>query len=315
MSDEGTRRRRKLSAIMMADVHGFSRMMGENEERTVDLITAFHQRVRARVEEFEGRIVDTSGDSVFGEFDSVVNAVTCAQRIQQDEATLNAECSAAERIVTRIGVHLGDVIVEDYNVYGDGVNIAARLEPLADPGGICLSEAVYLQVRDRLEVPVEDVGLRELKNIQYPVRIFKIAPVASAPPSAPPSGTKEIAASPERAARSLPVAEPQVPPAFLDAVRTHHVILTVVAIALLFSDQVLFKTAGVLPTGGAILLSIVIGEIRTRRRGRGFLFALGAGIASGALFTNWSRITNVLFLVGGAIVAASGVKPNRKRGR
>ena len=315
MSDETVRRRRKLSAIMMADVHGFSRMMGENEERTVDLIQAFHQRVKARVEQFEGRVVDTSGDSVFGEFDSVVNAVTCAQRIQQEETELNLQRSPDERVVTRIGVHLGDVIVEDYNVYGDGVNIAARLEPMADPGGICLSEAVYQQVRDRLDVPVEDMGLRELKNIQYPVRVFRIAPI-STPPSAPTSPPAPRPAAPQPV-YSVPTPEPElaIPPSLLAAVRTHHLILAVVGVALLLSEGLLFPTAGVLPTGGAILLSIVIGEIRTRRRGRGFLVALGLGIASGALFTNWSRITNVLFVVGGAIVAATGIRAHRDRRR
>lgn len=304
MTEEGSRRRRKLSAIVVADICGFSRMMGRDEERTVDVIRDFHERVRLSVERFEGRIVDTSGDSFLGEFDSVVNAVVCARRIQEDQAALNAERPAEERIDTRIGVHLGDVIVEDYNVYGDGVNIAARLEPLADPGGICMSEAVFQQVRDKLDLPVEDLGLRELKNIQYPVRVFKTAPrVAVAPPPAP----------------LLPAAKP-APAEPADRRRagwrpgTTDLVLLTVAVALLLSPWILFPTGGVFPTGGAILASLVCGRAWSKRRhdGRYFFFALGAGIASAALWTNWSQPTNVLFLVAGAIVAAVGARRSER---
>src|ERR1041385_2769846 len=119
MGEDPLRRRRKLSAIMMVDVSGFSRMMGENDERTVNLIRAFQERVATLVGSFEGRVVSTAGDSAFGEFDSVLNAVSCAQSIQESEAKRNAERPVEERIAARIGVHLGDVIVEDYHVYGD----------------------------------------------------------------------------------------------------------------------------------------------------------------------------------------------------
>lgn len=309
MTDEEPRRRRKLSAIMMADVCGFSRMMGENDERTVDLIKDFHQRVRAHVEKFEGRVVDTSGDSVFGEFDSVVNAVSCARAIQEEQARVNAGRAAEEHISTRIGVHLGDVIVEDYNVYGDGVNIAARLEPIADPGGICISEAVYQQVRDRLDVPVEDLGLKELKNIQYPVRVFKIAPLAEAKPRgaaapAPGEAVREAPAAP------MPIASPASSPVRLS---TDLVILLLVGGVLLFSPVLLFPSGGVFPTAGAILVAIALGRVWAKTRGaHALLLSLGIGIASGALFTNWSRITNVLFLLGGAIVAAAGRNLRRR---
>src|SRR5712691_6697605 len=178
MATEASTPRRKLSAILMVDVSGFSRMMGRDEEGTTALIRDFHTRTRALVEQLEGRVVDTAGDSVFGEFDSVVNAVRCARLIQEEQATINAQHSPGERIDTRIGVHLGDVIVEDYRVYGDGVNIAARLEPIADPGGICISEAVYQQIRNKLDLPLQDIGLRELKNIELPIRIYKGPPVS-----------------------------------------------------------------------------------------------------------------------------------------
>ncbi len=206
-TDTTPRRRRKLSAIMMADVKGFSAMMGTDEDATVDLIKAFHDRVRTLVHEFEGRIVDTAGDSVFCEFDSVVNAVRCARRIQEDQAAVNRERTDGGQVHTRIGVHLGDVIVEDYHVYGDGVNIAARLEPLADPGGICLSEAVYQQIRNKLDIPLEDLGVRQLKNIQYPIRLYRVPPpellngeppptTAPPPPSSGPAPAPPAAAAP-----------------------------------------------------------------------------------------------------------------------
>jgi class 3 adenylate cyclase len=317
MTDELQRRRRKLSAIMMADVCGFSRMMGRDDERTVDLIRDFHRRVRTHVEACEGRIVDTSGDSFLGEFDSVVNAVGCARRIQDEQAGLNAERPAEERIDTRIGVHLGDVIVEDYNVYGDGVNIAARLEPLADPGGICLSEAVFQQVRDRIDLPVEDLGLRELKNIQYPVRVFRIPP-RTAPPAAATAESSRPGSSPPL---PMTLTSPVEPPAEVLEYRSpaqllqrpDNLILLVVAAFLLASPRVLFSTAGVFPAGGAILGSIVVGKVwsKHRRSSRYFLLALGVGIASAAAFTNWSRVTNVLFVLGGAIVAAAGMSARR----
>jgi Domain of unknown function (DUF1707)/Adenylate and Guanylate cyclase catalytic domain len=121
-------------------------------------------------------VVDTAGDSVFGEFDSVVHAVRCAQSIQHTQAAINAALLPEDRIETRIGVHLGDVIVQDYRVYGDGVNIAARLEAAADPGGIYVSEAVYQQVHTKLDLVFEDLGVQALKNIDYPIRIYRVVP-------------------------------------------------------------------------------------------------------------------------------------------
>src|SRR5499433_3454502 len=131
METEASKPRRKLAAILMVDVAGFSRLMGRDEEGTTTRIRAFHTRTQALVEAHEGRVVDTAGDSVFGEFDSVVNAVRCAQAIQEAQAAANTSREPAERVETRIGVHLGDVIVQDYHVYGDGVNIAARLQSIA----------------------------------------------------------------------------------------------------------------------------------------------------------------------------------------
>jgi class 3 adenylate cyclase len=180
MATDGSKPRRKLSAILMADVSGFSRMMGRDEEGTTARIREFHTRTRSLVEAHEGRVVDTAGDSVFGEFDSVVNAMRCAQAIQHTQAAINAALPPEDRMETRMGVHLGDVIVQDYRVYGDGVNIAARLEAVATPGGICVSEAVYQQVHTKVDVAFEDLGVQELKNIEHPVRIYRVVPPTSA---------------------------------------------------------------------------------------------------------------------------------------
>jgi len=303
------RRRRKLSAIMVADVSGFSRMMGVDEEATVDQIKEFHRHVKSLVERFEGRVVDTAGDSVLGEFDSVVNAVRCACRIQEEQAAENAARRPEERIQTRIGIHLGDVIVEDYQVYGDGVNIAARLEPLADPGGICISDAVFQQIRNKLDLSVEDLGLRELKNIEHPIRLYRVPPVggSSARPSAaanarPRSGEvlRRSTESPDESAVGTLLRPATLVP------------LTIGAF-LIASPLILFPSAGALPTGGAILSSVMIGRVWAQRSGRAgnLLLALGIGIASGALWTHWSRVTNALFVLAGVIVAASGLGGGR----
>ena len=295
------RRRRKLSAIMMADVSNFSRMMGTDEDSTVDLIQDFHKRVTELVERFEGRVVDTAGDSVFGEFDSVVNAMTCACRIQADQAEANARRGPNQRVESRIGVHLGDVITEDYRVYGDGVNIAARLEPLAEPGGICISEAVYAQVRSKLDLKVEDMGVKELKNIEHPIRIYKVPPAG---PAREPS--------PAPAPRPLPSVSPV---AQRQPVGAGFLVLLAIGGFLLASPLFLFSTAGIFPTAGAILTSVAVGRFwGARSAGSGnLLLALGLGIASGAIWTDWSRITNALFVLAGMIVAAVGIGAGRHK--
>jgi len=295
------RRRRKLSAIMMADVSNFSRMMGDDENSTVDLIQDFHKRVTELVERFEGRVVDTAGDSVFGEFDSVVNAMTCACRIQADQAEANARRGPNQRVESRIGVHLGDVITEDYRVYGDGVNIAARLEPLAEPGGICISEAVYAQIRSKLDLKVEDMGVKELKNIEHPIRIYKVPPAG---PAREPS--------PAPAPRPLPSVSPV---AQRQPVGAGFLVLLAIGGFLLASPLFLFSTAGIFPTAGAILTSVAVGRFwGARSAGSGnLLLALGLGIASGAIWTDWSRITNALFVLAGMIVAAVGIGAGRHK--
>jgi len=305
--EQPQRRRRKLSAIMMADVTGFSRLMGADEEGTVNVIRDFHRRVQALVEQFEGRVVDTAGDSVFGEFDSVVNAVRCARGIQEELALANV----ARLPEPRIGVHLGDVIVEDYHVYGDGVNIAARLELLAEPGGICLSEAVYQQIRDKLDVQVEDLGMHQLKNIQHPIRLYKIlsmapaAAILASPPATAPTGGL-VAATPRRFDTSSATWH-------VELARPTALVMLILGAFLLSSQLFLFSTAGTFPTGGAVLLGLTLGRAWQRVAGRrgGLLVGLGIGIATGAIWTDWSGITNSVFVLGGLIVAALGLQQRR----
>jgi len=308
MPTETSAPRRKLSAIVMVDVSGFSRMMGRDEEGTTALIREFHDRTLKLVESHEGRVVDTAGDSVFGEFDSVINAVRCAQAIQQAQALANAGVLPAEQIQTRIGVHLGDVIVQDYHVYGDGVNIAARLQSIASPGGICVSEAVYQQVYQKLDLAFEDLGMRELKNIEHPIRLYRVVGGDS-------GGTIAVAEPDRESAR------PAAASSWRDAL-LHPASL----IPLLVGGYLLTTLLGLPPTGrmfptvGAVLVGLGIGQtLRLRTGRRGFLLiALGAGLVLAAVVTA-SRNDRSLWglLLAGAVVIAIGLTrlrtPSRER--
>lgn len=167
---------RKLAAILSADAVGYSRLMGEDEDATLRTLAAHRFRIERIVETFRGRVVDAPGDNVLVEFPSAVGALRCAIEIQRALAVENAEFEEPRRMLFRIGLHLGDVLVDGEKIYGDGINIAARLEGLAEAGGICLSDLVYQQVRRHLELAVSDLGDRELKNIASPVRVYQISP-------------------------------------------------------------------------------------------------------------------------------------------
>jgi class 3 adenylate cyclase len=277
---EASAPRRKLSAIVMVDVSGFSRMMGRDEEGTTALIREFHDRTLRLVESHQGRVVDTAGDSVFGEFDSVINAVRCAQAIQDAQAAVNADRQPSERIETRIGVHLGDVIVQDYRVYGDGVNIAARLQSVAAPGSICISEAVYQQVNKKLDLTFEDLGVRELKNIEHPIRLYRVV-------SSGPDRSAEITDERRDARR-----EPFLPAALAwkDAL-LHPWSLVPLVLGVYFMATVLGLPPGgrVFPSIGAVLAGVGVGRVLRLRTGRTALFpiALGGGLVLAALFTFW----------------------------
>jgi adenylate cyclase len=166
---------RRLAAILAADVAGYSLLMGADEERTHERVQAhLRELVNPKIAEHRGRIVKNTGDGFLAEFQSVVDAVRCAVEIQRGMVERNAESAPEQRIAFRIGINLGDVIVEEHDIFGDGVNVAARLEALAEPGGICLSGTVYDHIGDRLPFAFEDMGEQQVKNIARPVRLYRV---------------------------------------------------------------------------------------------------------------------------------------------
>ena len=167
---------RKLTAILCADVHGYSRLMGGDEEATLATLTAHRKIIDNLIEQHHGRFVNSAGDSVLAEFASVVEAVNCAVDIQTALKTENAKLPPERRMEFRIGINLGDVMVEGDQIYGDGINVAARLESLADPGGICISGTVHEHVDKKLALNYQDLGAQRVKNIADPVRVFRVLP-------------------------------------------------------------------------------------------------------------------------------------------
>jgi adenylate cyclase len=165
---------RKLAAILSADAQGYSRLMGDDEAATVHTITEYREAIASTVARHGGRVVDTPGDNVLAEFPSVVDAVQCAVEIQRQLQSRNAALPAARRMQFRIGINLGDVIVETERLYGDGVNIAARLEGLAEGGGICLSGTAYDQVEGKLPFGYDFLGEHTVKNIARPIRVYRL---------------------------------------------------------------------------------------------------------------------------------------------
>ncbi|MBV9377249.1 MAG: adenylate/guanylate cyclase domain-containing protein, partial [Alphaproteobacteria bacterium] len=164
---------RRLAAILAADVAGYSRLMGADEEGTHERLKA-HRRalVDPKIREHSGRIVKNTGDGMLAEFPSVVDAVRCATEVQRAMVDREAKMPEDLRIRFRVGINLGDVIVEDGDIFGDGVNVAARLEALAEPGGLCISRTVRDHIRDKLIYAFEDLGEQSVKNIARPVRVY-----------------------------------------------------------------------------------------------------------------------------------------------
>ena len=158
--------KRKLSAIMFTDMKGYSKEMGADEEKTLKKVWRYEKAMRQVIKEHEGRVVKTIGDAIMGDFDSAVNAVRAAVEIQQ--------LLAKEEIKIRIGIQLGDVIHKGGDIFGDGVNIASRIESICEPGKIYISEDVYNQVRDKIKADFENLGVKPLKNIDRPPKVFRI---------------------------------------------------------------------------------------------------------------------------------------------
>jgi adenylate cyclase len=167
---------RRLAAILAADVVGYSRLMGEDETGTLDALRAHREElIEPKIAEHEGRVVKLMGDGLLAEFPSAVEAVHCAVEIQHTMGERNANVPAERRITYRIGINIGDIIVEGDDIYGDGVNIAARLEGLADPGGISISRSVHTQIAGKLDLEIEDLGEQQVKNIAKPVMVYRVA--------------------------------------------------------------------------------------------------------------------------------------------
>jgi TolB-like protein/class 3 adenylate cyclase/Tfp pilus assembly protein PilF len=172
MADEGFKR--KLAAILSADVEGYSRLMDDDEEATVRTLTAYRSAINDLTQQYRGRVIDTPGDNLLAEFTSVVDAVNCAVEIQRELAERNAELPYNRKMEFRIGVNLGDVIEEEGSIYGDGVNISARVEAMAEAGGICISGRAFDQVENKLGLEYENLGEHQVKNITRPIRVYRV---------------------------------------------------------------------------------------------------------------------------------------------
>jgi class 3 adenylate cyclase len=196
---------RKLVAILAADVEGYSRLMEIDEEGTLATLSAHRNITDELIAQHGGRIFNTAGDSVLAEFASVFSAVECAVDIQHELAAANRPIDDARRLRFRIGINVGDVMVKDGDIFGDGVNIAARLEGLAKPGGICISRGVRDQIRHKLPHRFEDLGEQAVKNIAQPVRCFRLLPSKGTPE--PPPQPEPIALQPEPARTPAPDAK------------------------------------------------------------------------------------------------------------
>ena len=171
---------RRLTCILAADAVGYSKHMGQDEEGTIQVLAAHRAVIDGIIAFHRGRIVGTAGDSVLAEFTSAVEAVRCAVEIQDALRTRNDALPEHRRLQFRVGVNLGDVVVKDADLLGDGVNVAARLESLAEPGGICIASSVYDQITGKLDLGFQDIGEQSLKNITRPVRVYRVSGVRAA---------------------------------------------------------------------------------------------------------------------------------------
>ena len=172
MADEGFKR--KLTAILSSDVEGYSRLMGQDEDSTIRTLISYRELMSTIIQKHRGRVVDSPGDNLLAEFLSVVDAVRCAVEIQEELRVRNAELSENRQMIFRIGINLGDVVQEGERIYGDGVNVAARIEGLTEGGGICISGTAFDQVESKIGLKFEYLGEKAVKNIKKPVRVYRV---------------------------------------------------------------------------------------------------------------------------------------------
>jgi len=267
---------RKLTAILSADVEGYSRLMGEDEEATIRTLTFYRQVMGALIPLHRGRVVDSPGDNLLAEFGSVVDAVKCAAVIQTTLRAENADLPQDRRMEFRIGINLGDVMVEGERIYGDGVNIAARVEGLAEGGGICISGTVFDQIKGKVSVTFEDLGLQQVKNIAEPIRAYRAV-----------LGWGTVSAGPqqkiERPRRQPPTAEPQFAYPMVGRERELGILQQRVDAVSQGEGSLMFITgeAGIGKTRLA-------GEVRPYARGRGYIWLEGRYLKEGrVLFQPW----------------------------
>lgn len=208
---------RKLAAIMVADVEGYSRQMHEDEEAALATLTAHRAILDELIVQHNGQVNGSAGDSVIADFASGVEAVNCAVAIQRSLYTANLKLAPERRMEFRIGINVGDIILKDGELYGDGVNVAARIEAMAEPGGICVTRAARDNVRDKVEHGFEDLGERQVKNIPRPVRIFAVVFDRSEPVKAE-EVPAESPSAPERK-KPLDPAEVEIELAFWNTVK------------------------------------------------------------------------------------------------
>jgi len=190
--------KRKLAAILSADVEGYSRLMGNDEASTIHTLTAYKEAMTSHIKQNRGRVVDAPGDNLLAEFASVVDAVQCAVEIQRELSERNEEFPEERKMVFRIGVNLGDIVEEKDRIYGDGVNIAARLEGICNGGGVCISGTAFEHVENKLDLEYEDLGHYEVKNIEKPIRVYRVLSYPGA------AAHREEPASVEKMAFPLP---------------------------------------------------------------------------------------------------------------
>jgi adenylate cyclase len=174
MSNDNEKITRKLKAILSADVKGYSLLMADNEVHTIQTLKAYRSLMSDLIQQHSGRVVDNPGDNLLAEFSSAVDAVECAVEVQKKLKKENAKFVEDKQLQFRIGVNIGDVVQDGDRIYGSGVNVAARIEGIADPGGICISRNAYDHVKDKLELEFENLGEHEVKNIKEPVRVYKV---------------------------------------------------------------------------------------------------------------------------------------------
>jgi class 3 adenylate cyclase len=283
---------RKLAAILAADIAGYSALMGADEARTVRDLKAHLAVVLPMVGDCGGRIIDLAGDGILAEFASVVNAVECALAIQEKMAERNAEVEVERRMRFRIGINLGDVIYDEGRLYGDGINIAARLEAIAQPGGISISSKVYEEINGRLDVACEDLGPRQLKNIARPVRVYRVRMSgAAAQAVAASENTEPVPHAPS--AMELPGGKGQAGQAILRLFLSYALAAIIILVLANYVMVVKLDLNTAFLRAFSLLLPLAVGFLLSRQTGLG----LGAAFLLGAP-TGMLAVAGMLAVVG-----------------